>query len=288
MKAPYQDRWRDGRLVEKGRRDCGERYALIRPALEERLGRGFSIADVGGWDGYFATRLSEDCDAEAVNIDRHDHDVQVPHRVLNVDHETVGQVGRHDAILALSVLHHMDDWQQVYEQLKRQCRLLVVELAHPDEAEKAKVPGAARNTGPSFEHVMADDGLLLGWTVGPNRVSRPLLLVRNAVWGPVVDGTGRAAPLIEAADFSALGYTPFPGSLNVQVGREGRDWLARRPHIRVVSGRSDDRYVPVSAGGVDCYASFQRKPGVVELIAADRLRSRLGLDNGDEVAVWPR
>ena len=51
MRAPYQDVWRDGALVEPGRRDCANRYAAIRDALHGRLGAGFTLLDVGGWDG---------------------------------------------------------------------------------------------------------------------------------------------------------------------------------------------------------------------------------------------
>lgn len=285
-KAPYQDIWRDGRLVTKGRRDCGERYEIIRTALLCRLGTEFTVADVGGWDGYFGIRLAEDLNATAVNIDQRHRDLPIEHRVMTVTADTVSQVGRHDVILALSILHHMDDWLDVYRALRRQSRLLLVELAHPAESRTAKVHGADRNTLPSYRQVM-DDGLLLGETVGPNRVRRPLVLVRNAAWGQVEDGSGQAGPLIAAADFSALGYDPFPGSLNVSVGIEARNWLASFPHLTVESGRSDNRYVPAVVNGVRCHAAFQRARDVVELIGPERLRDRLQVGNGDVVEVRP-
>jgi hypothetical protein len=285
-RAPYQDIWRDGRLVTKGRRDCADRYRIILPALQERVGKGFTVADVGGWDGYFPIRLAEDLDAIAVNIDQRTRSLPVEHRVLTVTADTVSQVGRHDVILALSILHHMDDWPDVYRALRRQSRLLLVELAHPSESRTAKVDGADRNTAPSYRQVM-DDGLLLGETVGPNRVRRPLVLVRNAAWGPVEDGSGQAAPLIAAADFSDLGYDPFPGSLNVRVGVEARNWLVSFPHLTVESGRSDNRYVPAVVNGVRCHAAFQRARDVVELIGPERLRDRLQVCNGDVVEVRP-
>lgn len=282
--ASYQDIWRDGKLQSRGKRDCAARYKIIRPALEKHLGKGFTVADVGGWDGYFGIRLTEDLNATAVNIDQRNRDLPIEHRQLKVTADNVSQVGAHDAILALSVLHHMDDWRDVYQSLRDQSRLLVVELAHPDEATTAKVDGAARNTGPSYEQVMAD-GQVLGSTKGPNGVDRPLVLVRNAVWGTVEDGSGRAAPLISEGDFTALGYQPYPGTLNVRVGVEARHWLASQPHQVIPSGRSDDRYVPVTVRGVDCHASFQRARAVVELLAPFNLRKQLGLVNGDTVEI---
>lgn len=285
-RPPYQDVWRDGKVVTRGRRDCAARYQIIRPALHDRLGAGFTVADVGGWDGYFGIRLAEDCQATAVNIDQRTRKLPIEHRTMTVTADTVAQVGRHDAILALSILHHMDDWQQVYTALRTQSRLLIVELAHPDEASTAKVDGADRNTAPSYRQIIAD-GVKLGATRGPNRVDRPIVLVRNAASGPVVDGSGQAAPLIAAADFTALGYDPFPGSLNVRTGREARNWLAGHPHLTIASGRSDDRYVPVTANGVACHAAFQRGRDVVELIGPERLRDRLQVGNGDTVEVRP-
>lgn len=280
----YQDLWRDGTLVARGRRDCAARYQLIRPALEGRLGRGFTVADVGGWDGYFGIRLAEDLDAQATNVDRRSRNLPIRHRVLDVTADTVHKIGAHDAILALSILHHMDDWQAVYEALRAQSRLLIVEAAHPDEAGTAKVDGADRNTGPSYGQVTAD-GHLLGATPGPNGVDRPLMLVRNAAWGPVADGTGQAASLISDGDFSALGYQPYPGTLNVTVGREARDWIAALPGVTVASGRSRDLYVPVTANGLDAHASLSRDHGSVELLAPVSLRAVLNVANGDTVEI---
>ncbi len=54
-RPPYQDKWRDGELVEKGRRECADRFA----AIAEELGEVRHVVDVGGWDGYFARRFVE-------------------------------------------------------------------------------------------------------------------------------------------------------------------------------------------------------------------------------------
>lgn len=280
----YQDIWRAGTLLTRGKRDCAERYDIIRPALEKRLGKGFTVADVGGWDGYFGIRLTEDCNATALNIDQRNRDLPIEHRQLKVTADTVSQVGFHDVILVLSVLHHMDDWRDVYQALRDQSRLLVVELAHPDEATTAKVDGAARNTAPSYEQVMAD-GQVLGSTKGPNGVDRPIVLVRNAAWGTVEDGTGQATPLITEGDFTALGYEPYPGTLNVRVGIEAVRWFASKPHVEIPSGRSNDWYIGATVEGVPCHASFQRSRHILELLAPVNLRETLGAINGDELEI---
>lgn len=287
MKSSYQDIWRDGKLVAKGKRDCVERYDLIRLALQKRIEPGFTVADIGGWDGYFGIRLTEDMDANATNIDQRVKQLPIRHRVMNVNADTVEDVGYHDVILVLSVLHHMDDWLEVYNVLRSLCRLLIIELAHPDEAETAKVARADVNTSPSYYHVM-NDGLLLGTTPGPNGVDRPLLLIRNAAWGRVEDGSGRCGKILAVTDMSPLGYQPYPGSLNVRIGREACDWIAAHDHLTIPSSRSDDRYVPVVVNDCECYASFQRDKDVVELIASHRLRDELNLSNDDTVEIRPR
>lgn len=53
-RPPYQDRWRDGRLVVKGRRECAARF----DAIAAHVGPVETLVDVGGWDGYFARRFA--------------------------------------------------------------------------------------------------------------------------------------------------------------------------------------------------------------------------------------
>lgn len=322
MKTPYQDIWRDGKLVRRGRRDCAGRYEAIRDALGRELGHGFTVADVGGWDGYFPVRLAEDLDATAENIDPRHSNLRC-HRQLRVTAETVGKVGYHDAILCLSVLHHMPDWREVYEGLKAQCRVLIVEVCHPDEAagDSPVMQLTGERIAPVFEAVSADAEDILCETpcLDDPAILRPTYLVRGTaamvagpgpvtigdkgpervIVGTVESGTGKASGLMQedGLDWSPLEYEPFPGTLNVAVAAEDRDYLKSLPGVKAPGLRRSPHYVPVriasERGDVDGHVHFARSPAgrpekVIELVAPVGLRDLLGLDDGDAVEVRSR
>lgn len=321
MKTPYQDIWRDGKLVRRGRRDCAGRYEAIRDALDRELGHGFTVADVGGWDGYFPVRLAEDLDATAENIDSRRINLRC-HRQLKVTAETVGEVGFHDALLCLSVLHHMPDWREVYEGLKAQCRILIVEVCHPDEAagDSPVMQLTGERIAPVFEAVSADAEDILCETpcLDDGTILRPTYLVRGTagvivpgsatvgdegpervIVGTVESGSGKASGLMreEGLDWSPLGYDPFPGTLNVAVAAEDRDYLKSLPVVKAPGLRRSPHYVPVriasERGNVDGHVHFARSPAgrpekVIELVAPVGLRDLLGLADGDPVEVRSR
>jgi hypothetical protein len=282
VKKPYQDIWRNGRLITPGRRDCAGRYEVIRAALESELGRGFSVADVGGWDGYFPVRLAEDLSAHAENIDSRDIPLAC-HRRLNVTAKTVGEVGYHDAILCLSVLHHMEDWREVYEGLKAQCLVLICEVCH--------------RVADIFETVSADADALLCETpcLDNPRNQRPMFLVRSGVKGTVEPGTGKAAALMaetDDVDWAELGYVPVPGTLNVAVPAAGADWLKSLPGVDAPGLRRSRHYVPVRVGDIEGHVHFARSPKsrpekVIELVAPVSFREA-GYSDGAQIVVVAR
>lgn len=324
MKKPYQDIWRNGRVVRPGRRDCAGRYAAIRDVLERDLGREFSVADVGGWDGYFAVRLAEDLGAKAENIDPRRVNLRL-HRQMRVTAENVENVGYHDAILCLSVLHHLEDWEAVYEGLKAQCKTFVVEVCHPDEAKGDLSPviaATADRIAPIHERVSEDAVDLIAETpcLDDRSIMRPTYLVRGDAWpddseetkpdtdespekrtvcGVVESGTGKAATLmgeLTDADWEPLGYVPFPGTLNVAVSETDRDFLKALDGVEAPGLRRSTHYVPVAVPGplapVEAHVHFARSPGgrpekVIEILAPVDLRN-LGYEDGDKIEVTPR
>lgn len=57
----YQDIWLNGKLIEKGTRDCEGRYGIIRRFCQDTFGDDrFSVCDVGAASCYFGLRLRED------------------------------------------------------------------------------------------------------------------------------------------------------------------------------------------------------------------------------------
>lgn len=296
MKRPYQDIWRDGHLVERGRRECASRYEAIRTVLERELGRGFTAADVGGWDGYFAVRLAEDLDAQAVNIDSRDIDLPL-HRRLMVTKDNLDAVGSHDAILCLSVLHHMEDWAEVYAGLKARSLLLFVEVCNPLEAEGPLSPVLAKTAHrvlPQYRAVSAEGELIWESPCLDNpQTKRPTFLVRSGTRGTVETGSGKAGPAMRQTDpeeWSALGYVPYPGTLNVAVPVNARTWLESLPGVSAPSLGRSPHYVPVTVNGISGHVHFSRsRPGrrlrTIEIAAAVCLRETLGLSDGDTVEV---
>lgn len=290
-KKPYQDIWRDGQLVQRGRRECEHRYEAIRSVLERELGRGFSVADVGGWDGYFSVRLAEDLDARSLNVDKRNTPLPVPYMRLQVTAGNVGQIGEHDAVLLLSVLHHMEDWQSVYEQLREQCLLLIVEVCNPEEAtgNGRVIRETAHRMAPQYERVSADaaEKITESPSIDEPELKRPVYLIRCAARGTVEQGSGKAAPLMEEEDFSALGYEPYPGTLNVRVGQRVRDWLQNLPGVEGPGLKRSTHYVPVQVEGQRCHVHFSRSRATVELVAPVNLREALNVTDDDTITLRP-
>jgi hypothetical protein len=263
--------------------------------LERELGRGFTCADIGGWDGYFAVRLAEDLGAKTLNVDQRESDLP-NHRQMTVDAGNVGNLGRFDVILALSVLHHMEDWREVYGALRRQCLLLVVEVCHPQEAasQSPVLMRTGHRVAPIHEQVSADASELVTETpcLDDERLRRPMYLVRQGAWGVVETGSGQAAGLMtktKPTAWKALGYDPHPGTLNLSVTSEAREWLEGLSGVKAPGLGRSTNYVPVSVGSIPAHVHFARsKTGprrTVELVAPVNLRETLELADGDMLEV---
>lgn len=296
-RPPYQDVWRDGQLIRKGRRECAERFA----AIAGRIGRTpESLADIGGWDGYFARRFHE-AGCERVTLVEPRNVANLPDGVTHiqghVDETTVNGLQPHDVVLALAVLHHIEAWEGVYAELRRRCRLLVVEVAHPAEvAVGARLSPTLRDTehriGPVHER-LTTDGDVFATTPGPNGPTRPLVAVDNLWSGRVTSGRGVAHDLMANVDpgaWAPLGYAPAPGTLNLEVGMAGKRWVRHLPGgVGIDSGAPlGDTYWPVTIAGVPGHLRLSRARTVVEAVAPVSLRRVCALSDGDTVEIRPR
>lgn len=292
-RAPYQDVWRDGRLVTSGRRECAERFELIAGTA----GDASSVLDVGGWDGYFPRRFAEAGWSATLVEPRNVAELPagVVHRQERVDAST--GFDRHDLALALSVLHHMEDWPSVYENLRRASTLLIVETPNPVELDGDLSPTlieTGHRIAPIHERVL-DEGDQIGVTPGPNGVDRPIVAVHNATTGVVEAGLGRATEVMDGRPeefWGRLGYAPVAGTLNVRVGQAGKRWVQRLPGpvnmTDEAPGGSIGPYWPVSVGGVDAHVRCSKSRTTVEVVAPVHLRDALDLSDGDRVPLCPR
>jgi SAM-dependent methyltransferase len=154
----YQDTWVNGALAESGYRDCANRYAVIRAFCAERLGRGFSVCDIGANMAYFSIRLIEDFDARAVAFEFHQYEKRAKaiaqnktgslmylNRKLSLgDLRVMSGFARFDLVLALSVLHHTAGEPRAWiESMKRIARHVIIEFAGEDSERAAKKHGYA-------------------------------------------------------------------------------------------------------------------------------------------------
>jgi cyclopropane fatty-acyl-phospholipid synthase-like methyltransferase len=126
----YQPRWQDGRTVGPQERDCAGRYQAIVPFVAE----GARVLDFGAFSGYFSHRLADEraarCVAVAPEVEPYPGVTVVKQR-LTVD--GLKALGHFDVVLALSVLHHLDPWEDYLSVLCSQGDTVIVEVPHPAE-----------------------------------------------------------------------------------------------------------------------------------------------------------
>jgi SAM-dependent methyltransferase len=126
----YQPMWMDGRTVGPQERDCEGRYAAIVPYVPE----GARVLDFGAFTGYFSHRLADersaDCVAVAPEVLPYPGVTTISGR-LDVD--GIRALGTFDVVLALSVLHHVDPWQDYLKVLLDAAPTVIIETVHPAE-----------------------------------------------------------------------------------------------------------------------------------------------------------
>lgn len=288
-RRPYQDKWRNGQMIEKGRRECANRFEHV--AAE--IGDVSSVVDVGGWDGYFARRFAE-TGAQVTLIEPRnvpDLPAEIVHEQVRVDATT--DIPECDAALALAVLHHMPDWPEVLTNLRRASRTLIVETAVPAELD-GKLSPTLIETGDRIAPIhklLTDIGQTFASTPGPNGVTRPLIAVPNRWTGTVEDGR-RVASEHHVTDWP-LGYEPVPGTLNVRVGRSGAAWVRRLPNgVEFDPYKLSGPYFPITItlpwGHVtNGHVRTSGARAAVEIVAPVNLRDEFGLTNDDEVELAP-
>lgn len=170
---PYQDIWRNGGVVREGKRDCAGRFSAITEALRARTEGLLRICDIGGRDGYFAVRFAEAGHTVTVVDPRITH---LPVEITRVPAKftPASPIGDYDAIICLSVLHHVPNWRETYEAMKRRCTWLIVET--PDASEVFKTP---RPLAEIQETIRAESDGLLCLTPSMKGIGRETHIIRG-------------------------------------------------------------------------------------------------------------
>lgn len=270
------------------------------------VGPDTTVLDIGtGPRARFATAAADELGCRVLAIDAKPRPLWRPHPLVEYRHDTVTakkvrEIGRHDAVLALSVLHHTRRWRELFTAMRHTARsVLIVEVPAPDEQlEKAD---ARADLAELYTTVcMASIGVIArSPATRQPELEREVHVIPPLLTGVMVDGGGHHAANSEAlADrfTEELGWRPFPGSLNVRVGH-GAD-LKTRPHgvvIREREGATDRRYrlwharileaPDIPAALMACRDRPQGKS--VEILAPTRLRDLLDPEAFVNVEVLP-
>jgi hypothetical protein len=117
----YQDTWIRGHVTAQGERPCAWRYEVVREVVAAYQ-RPVTVWDIGANLGYFGCRLAHEFDAISIMVDSRPalievcrenddpHTIALLHRLSGQDLAEVSASEHADVVLALNVLHHLDDW----------------------------------------------------------------------------------------------------------------------------------------------------------------------------------
>lgn len=122
----YQDAWIRGEIRSRGDRACAERYDVIRGEVG-RYQRPVTVWDLGANLGYFGCRLADEFGCVSVMVESRKElaemcqcngiptTIAMTRRITSADLTELAASEHADVVLALNVLHHMDDWQAALE-----------------------------------------------------------------------------------------------------------------------------------------------------------------------------
>lgn len=117
--------------------------------------------------------------------------------------------------------------------------------------------------------------------------------------GIIVSGLGEGAYFMSMQHYKKeikkmLGFDPYPGTLNLKVGKNEIEAVKKKSPIRIDGFKSNGK----TFGGASCYRAriksidgavivpdLTKHKDVLEFIAHVHLKSELGLRDGDKVSV---
>lgn len=279
----YQPRWQDGKQTSPGTRESAFRYEAIKPVLQS-ISQPFSMIDLGAHSGYFSIRVAEDFDCWIMAVDKERFSIdseRIQTAQARIDEAYLLDLPRPDVVLALSVLHHLPDWQDSYRAMRRLAKqALIMEVPHPEERLKY-VPNR-HSLQPIYDRVVTSSIALLGTSPATRQpeLTRELHLVPPLIVGRMFGGSGTHSKMQEryGSFFEAhLGYRPYPGSLNLKLDRP-LDFGS--PHSELIVGRKRDyqfwqaRILGVEAPAHMMIPGKRGWPESVELLSPVRLRDQ--------------
>jgi 2-polyprenyl-3-methyl-5-hydroxy-6-metoxy-1,4-benzoquinol methylase len=140
----YQDILINNKVYIKGKRDCENRYKCIKKFFNNQ--RKFTVLDIGANFGYYSLKIANDFPKSyVVMIQQPGIESKLLNEILkantsinkrtcllelkmNSDNMRKLQECEHfDYIICNNILHHVSDYKEVYNSLKKMCKYLIIE-----------------------------------------------------------------------------------------------------------------------------------------------------------------
>lgn len=186
----YQDSWQRGQVAERGKRECTQRYEIIKHFARANLPPNFTVCDIGANMNYFGLRLIEDFNCRVVSFEFHQFEMRelllrksgtdrllFLHRKISLaDMRIMTACFHFNLVLALSVIHHLPgsvkEWIAEFRKLGD---YVILEAALND----------SKRTASRKEYEMPNDGEIIGY--GKSHLvkdfSRPIIALKGTANG---------------------------------------------------------------------------------------------------------
>jgi SAM-dependent methyltransferase len=268
-----------------------DRWEVIAPRIPKRPGVAL---DIGAAGGIIALQLAElGWTVYAVDQDpNHREHENIRWTTAALDARTIGtfpyrvHVDKFDLVLGLSVLHWMDDWGAAYWAMRHIARQVVIEVPHP--LEHRGDPEKERRFK-WLDHLATSSGYNQASAYGWDSDYRRTLVFAEDGWpegAPATVHTGRGAgvdliPTIPGlAD--ALGYEPYPGTIDHHLGR----WFElKEAPIRIEAPDGEWSFWPVDymglPGHICGHPGWEAKGRAIDFVGPVNFREVFGLRDSD-------
>lgn len=268
-------------------RDCETRLKVVKGKLNQLQVK--SLLDFGGAEGYFAQNLKGHNpvlvdDIRDVNISG----VEFIKKRMNANDIKELLKRDFDCVLLLSILHHFDNYGEVFNLFLNNSKHLFVEILANNEGKQIKNSHISKYLKNLVKNQNYE--LLTKTKAHLSDHLRPLYYVTKKemsyIKGEVKDGTKNSTGHMTKNSekiHECLGDKMFPGSLNVYVG----DLKLINPiQLKVPEYKLSYDFYPCNFQGLDSF--IMRPPGtkdgeLAEIVAEVKLRDVFGLEDGDEV-----
>lgn len=284
----YQDIRIQGRTVWHGRRECETRWTVLQAFLERyKYKTNFKVLDFGANFGYFSWRIKEDYPHAEVDIVDSRPLLRVLDELNSYDGVTLyenmdttalrshAENHYYDLILAMSILHHFDNYDEILSIFKEMSDTIIIETDYPD------TPNFKGNQKGVYEHLHKYSNPIQLNTWLPH--DRPIYYISKGetpIEGVVAAGQGKATVSLSNIKhlFDWIHLDIIPGTLNLG--------LFYPLHINWTIRVGAYEIYPLTLNGLPVFALQDPRlpnPYRLELISPYHLRSLFNLNDNQSV-----